>query len=235
VISVAVVMAAGIGKRLRPLTESYAKPVLPMDGRPVLATLLRELAAAGVRRVALVTGHLAEQVEALAGDGSGFGLELRAVSQPDAVGSADAVRRGLGVVDAPVLVTAADTVYSTGDVGRFAAASAAAGADGAIAVRRSPPPSPPHRAAVRIESGRVTRVLDDDPSNPLAAAPLWMVGPRIAARLDDLPGPPFELSLAFQRAIDDGSAVAGVEIGSTRDLTHPIDLVRENFDYLRAL
>src|SRR5207244_6365777 len=66
----AVVMAAGEGRRLRPLTERYAKPVLPVDGRPVLATLLRELAGAGCERVWLVTGHLAEQVECVAGDGS---------------------------------------------------------------------------------------------------------------------------------------------------------------------
>src|SRR5919202_1916224 len=65
----AVVMAAGEGRRLRPLTARWAKAVLPIDGRPVLATLLRELAAAELRRVWLVTGHLGEQVRALAGDG----------------------------------------------------------------------------------------------------------------------------------------------------------------------
>jgi len=43
----AVVIAAGLGTRLRPLTERYAKPVLPVDGTPVIAHLLRELAAAG--------------------------------------------------------------------------------------------------------------------------------------------------------------------------------------------
>ena len=40
-------MAAGEGRRLRPLTERWPKPVLPIDGRPVIGTLLRELAAAG--------------------------------------------------------------------------------------------------------------------------------------------------------------------------------------------
>ena len=73
----AVVIAAGLGTRLRPLTERYAKPVLPIDGTPVLAHLLRELAAAGVPRATIVTGHLAEQVERFVGDGSGFGLDDR--------------------------------------------------------------------------------------------------------------------------------------------------------------
>src|SRR5205085_4807663 len=78
----AIVMAAGEGSRLRPLTERWAKPVLPIDGRPVLATLLRELAGAGIERATVVTVPLAEQVEAVVGDGSGFGVALSCVRQP---------------------------------------------------------------------------------------------------------------------------------------------------------
>src|SRR5919199_6307871 len=111
-------MAAGEGRRLRPLTERWAKPVLPVDGVPVLATLLRELAGAGCARVWLVAGHLAAQVERLAGDGSAFGVEVRAVRQPEPLGSADAVQRAVDAGAAPpLLVTAADTVYSRGDLG----------------------------------------------------------------------------------------------------------------------
>ena len=77
----AVVMAAGEGRRMRPLSERWPKPVLPIDGRPVLASLLRELAAAGLGPVTIVVGHLAEQVTSLAGEGKAFGLELRFVRQ----------------------------------------------------------------------------------------------------------------------------------------------------------
>src|SRR5213076_2717924 len=84
----AVVMAAGQGIRLRPLTERWAKPVLPIDGRPVIARLLRDLAGAGCERAWVVTGHLAEQVEALVGDGRPFGLAVRFVRQPGVLGSA---------------------------------------------------------------------------------------------------------------------------------------------------
>ena len=221
-------MAAGEGRRLRPVTGRYAKPVLPIDGRPVIATLLRELGRAGVGSVTVVTGHLAEQVEELL---AGFDADLRFARQPEALGSADAVVRA--GVEPPYLVLGADTVFTPGDVGRFLAA--AAGFDGAIAVRRDPQPSPPGRFAVRIEAGLVTRVLDDDAANPLAGAPLWYVGEAVAERLAGLPGPPYELAEAFQQAIDAGARVAGVEIGRTRDLTFPVDLVAENFPYLRRL
>jgi dTDP-glucose pyrophosphorylase len=229
----AVVMAAGEGSRLRPFTERWPKPVLPIDGRPVVATLLRELAAAGCTAATVVTGHLAEQVEELLGDGSAFGLELRYVRQPGVLGSADAVRRALADgAEPPLLVTAADTVYSSGDLRRFARACAASGAAGALAVRVDPAVDPPHRAPVRVIGGLVEKVVDDDPENRLGAAPLWVLGTALVPLLEELPGPPYELAEAAQRAVDQGLELAGIEIGKTRDLTYPVDLVRENFPYL---
>jgi UDP-N-acetylglucosamine diphosphorylase / glucose-1-phosphate thymidylyltransferase / UDP-N-acetylgalactosamine diphosphorylase / glucosamine-1-phosphate N-acetyltransferase / galactosamine-1-phosphate N-acetyltransferase len=222
-------MAAGEGTRLRPLTERWPKPVLPIDGRPVIATLLRELAAAGCELAIVVIGHLAEQVEELVGDGSAFGLEVRFARQPGVLGSADAVQRGVAAGgEPPFLVTAADTVYSPGDVGRFAAAFSAGSAAGAVAVRRGPGTQP-----VRVSDGLVRKLLDDDAANPLSAAPLWALGSELLLQLEGLPGPPYEIADAVERAIAGGLAVAAIEIGPTRDLTDPLDLVEENFPYLR--
>jgi NDP-sugar pyrophosphorylase family protein len=229
----AVVMAAGEGTRLRPLTERWPKSILPIDGRPVLAVLLRELAAAGCRRVWLVTGHLPDQVEALAGDGSAFGVSVRCVRQPDVLGSADAVQRAVDSgAEPPLIISAADTVFTRGDVGRFADAFASAQSAGAVAVRTDPPPGP-DRPAVRRDGSRIVRLRDDDASEGWTPAPLWGLDAAIAQRLcrDQ---PPYELGNAYQAAIDDGETVLAVEIGRTRDLTYPLDLVEENFSYLRV-
>jgi NDP-sugar pyrophosphorylase family protein len=228
----AIVMAAGEGRRLRPVTETWPKPLLPIDGRPVIATLLRELAAAGSKRVTVVTGHLAEPLEELIGDGAGYGVEATVVRQLRADGSGDAVRVALeGGATPPALVVVADTVYGPGDVARFAATFGSSGADGAVAVRRRPPPGP-GRQAVRVEDGLVTHVPDDDPANPLASAALWGLTAIVAREVPNVSGPPYELAEAYQRAIEAGARIAAVEIGPTRDLTHPLDLVRENFSYL---
>jgi NDP-sugar pyrophosphorylase family protein len=230
----AVVMAAGAGTRLRPLTECWPKPILPIDGRPVLATLLRDLAAAGIHTVWLVTGHLAEQVEALAGDGSTFGLEVHAVRQPAVLGSADAVQRAVAAgAETPFLVSAADTLFGRGNISSFAAAFAGdSSAAGALAVRTEPPPGK-GRSAIRRVEGRVVAMRDDDAANPWSGAPLWGIRAPVAERLC-LDRAPFELENAFQAAIDAGETVMSVEIGKTRDLTYPLDLVKENFPYLRA-
>ena len=226
-------MAAGEGRRLRPVTERWAKPVLPIDGRPVIATLLREIQAAGVERAFVVTGHLAGQVEALAGDGSGFGLDVRYVRQPEPHGSVDVVRRALAAgAKSPLLVTAADTAYSPGDVARFVERTREH--DSALGVRRGYEPSRA-KPGVRVETGLVRSVYDLDPELELTSAPLWVLGEALLPFLDDVPGPPFELKDAAQAAIDSGVAVAGIEIGPTRDLTDPLDLVRQNFAYLGSL
>lgn len=220
----AVVIAAGLGTRLRPLTERYAKPVLPIDGKPVVAQLVRELAAAGCPRVTVVVGHLGDQLRSLLGDGSGFGVELRYVTQPQPDGSADAVRRA--GEEPPYLVTAADTVFPAGSVAAVAEGMRSAGA---IAVRRLPA-----RVPVRIRDGLVERVFDPSGPGELSGAPLWAVGAPVHERLC-LDNRPWELGNAFQAAIDAGEPVAGIEIGRTRDLTTPIDVLEQNFPYLRQL
>lgn len=220
---------------MRPLTEHWPKPVLPIDGRPVIATLLRELAGAGCALAVVVTGHLAEQVEELVGDRSAFGLEIRTVRQPGVLGSGDAVRRALAAgIEPPCLVLAADTVFTAGDVGLFAQAFARSGAAGAMSGRCDPPAEFPHRAAVKIVDGLVVKPIDDDPTNPVGSAPLWALGPELRPFLEALTGPPFELGVAFENAIAAGLPIAGFEIGRTRDLTYPIDLIKENFPYLRS-
>ena len=217
-------MAAGLGTRLRPLTERYAKPVLPIDGRPVVAQLVRELAAAGCPRATVVIGHLGAQVQRLLGDGSVFGVPLRYVRQPQPDGSADAVSRA--AEEPPYLVLAADTVFASGAVASFASREPSAGA---IAVRRLP-----ERLPVRIRAGFVERVVDPEGPGPFSGAPLWAVGAPVHERLclDDRP---WELGNAFQAAIDAGEQIAAVEIGPTRDLTAPLDLLEENFPYLSDL
>lgn len=213
-------MAAGLGTRLRPITERWPKPILPIDGRPVIATLLRQLGEEGLGPVTVVTGYLAEQVEELLD-----GLDVRFAHQPEANGSADAVRRGLeGGATLPAVVSAADSVFRAGDLARFAEGFAASGAAGAIAYVRGSGP-----ASIHVRDGQVRQVVDREPGE-LSPAPLWGLTDEID--LDELPGPPFELAVAFQRAIDAGKPISAIEIGRTRQLTAPADLVRENFPYL---
>jgi N-acetyl-alpha-D-muramate 1-phosphate uridylyltransferase len=222
----AVVMAAGEGQRLRPLTELWPKPVLPIDGRPVVATLLRALASAGIERAHVVTGHLAEQVEELVGDGSAFGLEVAYARQPEALGSADAVRRALAAgARPPLVVTAADTVFRADGLAAAVRDWLASGAAGGLGVR---PSDDGAKTRVTVADGRLGAIG----SGETAAAPLWFLDEDLAASLTDVGGPPYELAEAFRAALAEGRDIRALDVGATRDLTHPADVVTRNFAYV---
>jgi glucose-1-phosphate thymidylyltransferase len=221
-------MAAGEGRRLRPLTERWPKPVLPIDGRPVIVTLLRDLAGAGIGSATVVTGHLAEQVEELVGDGSALGIAVTYARQPEPHGSADAVRRALAAgASPPLLVSAADTVFQPGAVARVSEEWLGSGLPAGLAVRRGGGES---KTPVRVEAGRVVEI--GGPRGELTAAPLWFFADTVLPRLAGLPGPPFELAAAFRDHAGTGIEVLALDVGPTRDLTRPEDVVVENFPYL---
>lgn len=73
----ALIFAAGLGERMRPLTDSTPKPLLQAGGKPLIVWHLEKLAAAGVHYVVINTSHLADQFPATLGDGSRWGLRIR--------------------------------------------------------------------------------------------------------------------------------------------------------------
>jgi CTP:molybdopterin cytidylyltransferase MocA len=177
---------------MRPLSERWPKPLLPIDGKPVIVSVLRQLEEAGLGPTTVVVGHLGDQIRRLL-----EGLDMRFAEQPEPLGSADAVRRAMQAgATPPFVVTAADTVYADGDLRRFVQGWERSGAAGAY------------------------------------APPLWGLGRELAASLDELPGPPFELLEAVRRAVEHGDEVVPVRLSPTRDLTEPADVVGHNFDYL---
>jgi choline kinase len=216
----AVVMAAGEGRRLRPLTERWPKPILPIDGKPVIATL--------IGAATVVTGHLAGQVEDLVGDGSSFGVSVGYARQPEPLGSADAVRRALEAgASAPLLVVAADTVFRPGVVADVAAEWEGSGVPAGLGVRRG---GGEGKTPVRVEEHRVVEIGGE--RGELTAAPLWFLAAGVLPRLEGLPGPPFELAAAFRDDAGTSIEVLALDVGPTRDLTRPEDVVVENFPYL---
>lgn len=102
-----VVLAGGKGTRLFPLTAILPKPLVPLGDRPVLEILLRRLAASGFRKVQMCTGHLAELIMAVFGDGESLGLEIRYTREKEPLGTAGPLTL-LKALSDPVLVVNGD-------------------------------------------------------------------------------------------------------------------------------
>lgn len=105
----AMVLAAGRGERMRPLTDLTPKPLLKVAGRPLIEHHLIRLAAAGFRQVVINTSWLGEQVPAALGEGSRFGLALRySHESPDALETGGGIRQALDLLGDPFLVINGD-------------------------------------------------------------------------------------------------------------------------------
>ncbi len=109
----AVIVAGGLGTRLRPLTEHVPKHLLPVAGIPFVAHQISKLAAAGVRRVVLATSYHAERFEPILGDGAAWGVELAYVTETELLGTAGAIRNAAAALhgdDDPVVVLNGDVL-----------------------------------------------------------------------------------------------------------------------------
>jgi NDP-sugar pyrophosphorylase family protein len=84
----AVILVGGLGTRLRPLTFSIPKPLLPVGERPVLQIVLEQLASFGIEDIVLATGYQAELIHAFCGDGSRFGVSIDYVHEDEPRGTA---------------------------------------------------------------------------------------------------------------------------------------------------
>ena len=87
----AVILAGGLGTRLRPYTTVLPKPLMPVGDRPILDVVIRQLARAGFEQVTIATGYLAELIEAFFGDGSRYGLPIDYFREDEPLGTVGAL------------------------------------------------------------------------------------------------------------------------------------------------
>ena len=100
----AMVLAAGIGNRLRPLTDTCPKPMVPIAGRPLLEHVITLLRGHGFEQIAINVHHLPETVRDYFGDGSDWNVELTYSVEPNLLGTAGAVRKLAWYFTEPFLI-----------------------------------------------------------------------------------------------------------------------------------
>jgi mannose-1-phosphate guanylyltransferase len=122
VITHALVLTAGLGTRLRPLTDVRAKPAIPVAGEPMIRRIISWLAAHGVTDLVLNLHYRPETLTAVVGDGADLSVRVRYSWEPRILGSAGGPRQALPLVAAdPFLVVNGDTIADV-DLARLAAA-----------------------------------------------------------------------------------------------------------------
>jgi bifunctional UDP-N-acetylglucosamine pyrophosphorylase/glucosamine-1-phosphate N-acetyltransferase len=108
----ALILAAGEGKRMGPLTENRPKPMLPVAGKPFLEHTVNALKSAGIEDIAILTGYHGMSIKEYMGDGSKLGVRIRYLIQPQRLGTAHAVSMARDYMDAPFICLNGDVIIS---------------------------------------------------------------------------------------------------------------------------
>ncbi|MBK5299256.1 MAG: NTP transferase domain-containing protein [Vicinamibacteria bacterium] len=173
----ALVLTAGLGTRLRPLTADRAKPALPVAGPTLVERILRGLSRQGVRRVLLNLHYRPETITSVVGDGSGLGVHVRYSWEVPLLGSGGGPRRAFSLVpDDRLWLVNGDTLT---DVLLAAMAAEHAASDALVTMAVIPNPAPERYGGVAVTpQGEVTEFVPRG-----SASPTWhFVGVQIAER-----------------------------------------------------
>lgn len=222
----AVILAAGEGSRMRPLTQNRPKALLPVANKPVLEHLLLEMKEAGVERFILVTGYHEEMVRARFGHGERLGIKIGYITQKERRGTADALRTAGELIDGDFLMANGDIIISANDIGSLV--SAGETAMGVFRVKNTE-----GLGVVEVEGDRIIAIHEktENPPSNLANAGLYHFTPEIFAAIKRTPlstRGEYELTDALQIVIDSGKRVVCREIRSWLDVSYPWDLLGAN-------
>ncbi|HWI16966.1 MAG TPA: NDP-sugar synthase [Vicinamibacterales bacterium] len=159
----ALVLTAGLGTRLQPLSSVRAKPALPVAGTPLVSRILHWLTRAGIQRVVLNLHHRADTITAIVGDGSRYGLDLRYSWETQVLGSAGGPARALPLLESDrFLIVNGDTIADV-DLQALAAQHVDTNAWVTMAVVDA---DPRYNAITASDAGIVTR-FPNQPSGTL--------------------------------------------------------------------
>ncbi len=107
----AMVLAAGRGERLRPLTDTLPKPLLAVRGKPVIAWTLERLSRAGITELVINHAHLGHKIEETLGDGSAFGVAIRYSPEAEALETAGGIANALPLLGSEPFIVVNGDVY----------------------------------------------------------------------------------------------------------------------------
>ncbi|MEM2557387.1 MAG: sugar phosphate nucleotidyltransferase [Candidatus Bathyarchaeia archaeon] len=240
----AVVLAAGEGQRLRPLTFTRPKHMIPVGGRPILEHLINALKAAGLGDILMVVNYRAEVIREYFGDGSRFGVKIDYVNQKGILGTADAIGAARGHVgDEDFLAVNGDLLLSADTIKMVVRVHEEVKPTATLAAVYTE--NPERYGILIVDGGRVTDILEKPkpenlPPKSLVNAGIYVFSSKIFDFIDrtepSVRGE-LEITRSIQLAIKGGESIAIAEIprDGWLDIGRPWDLLDANMRVLESI
>jgi UDP-N-acetylglucosamine diphosphorylase/glucosamine-1-phosphate N-acetyltransferase len=229
----AVILAAGEGNRMRPLTSNRPKVMLPIANRPILEHLLIEVNGAGIGDFIFIVGYCDEQVRSYFGKGEKWGVDIAYTEQRKQLGTADAIRMVEGMVEDSFLVINGDVIVNRQDIGKLM--KKAGNTMSVIEVK-----DPQGLGMVELSGTRVTNIHEKTKKPPslMANAGLYLFTPEIfeaIARTEKSPRGEYEITDSLKILISTKPGLRYHKLQSWLDLSYPWDLLDANESMLAGL
>lgn len=228
----AVILAAGEGSRMRPLTYARPKVMIPIANKPILEHLLVETARAGINDFILIVGYHDEQVRQYFGNGARWGVNIDYCTQRKQLGTADALRMIENLVDGNFLMINGDIIVSEKEIRDLS--SSTRNTISVVEVEHTE-----DLGFIELEEDRVIRIHEKvaRPPSRMANAGLYLFTPDIFASISQTVKSPrgeYEITDSLQLLIDQGKHVASRKIDYWLNLSYPWDLLTANESLLTA-
>jgi len=248
----AIILAAGKGVRLDPLTQRIAKPLLPIAGEPIILQQLRALSSVGIHEAHIVRGPVGEPIHDHLEDFIRQNLPPRISVQfriqEVQHGMVHAVRTCIDLFDeedsfdGDVIVMAADTLFGSDQIQALIDMHQVNEADVTLSVRPLPLERLPRSSNVALGSDWHVLFFREKPhpediEGDLSAAPLYLFSPHTRKYLEESARSSrgeFEIATAVTDMMDAGMCVVAITTDVEPQITNVWDLLRENFPYLQV-
>lgn len=222
--TLAVLLAAGRGKRLRPWTDTVPKPLLPVNGRPTLDFSLEAAKLAGIKQVIFIVGHLGQQIIDYVGDGSTWGIEPYFCEQKELLGTAHALKMAadahpkLFEENASFILTATDYLLDANCLTDLTLRQDQTGAGIVVSLKRVPLEELSGRSSVRFTGDFELQEIVEKPAEGQAPSEFsgsltFVLPSRIVKLLPQMilsPRGEYEIQALINQMIVDGSKARGL-------------------------
>ena len=226
------VLSGGKGKRLRPITHTSAKQLIPVANKPILFYGIEMLAEAGIRDVGIVVGYTREEVMETVGDGSRWGIKVTYIHQPEPLGLAHAVLVSEDFLgDEPFIMYLGDNILKQ-PLSELIEEFEEEKPDALILLARVP--NPGDFGVAELDGKRIVRLVEKPktPPSDYALVGVYLFSSRIfeaARNIKPSARGELEITDAIQWLIDNGFYVrAKVTSGWWKDTGKPDDLIEAN-------
>lgn len=230
----AMVLAAGKGTRLGPITRGIQKVMLPLGPKPILHHLIDALRGAGITEITLLVGYLEEQIRDYFGDGSKFGADIRYITQKERLGTAHAI--GQADFDEDFLVLNGDALVSSEGISDLVSAHDSAAT---LALRKVE--NPENYGVVQVRDGTVLKIVEKPREfvSDLINMGIYVYSSAVfdaINRTEKSQRGEYEITSSIELLINDGEFVRGVEIrGRWLDIGNPWNYLDANAEVLDGL